>query len=66
MNVKIDLNQIIGLVQGALAMLVKLALLIVLVVMTARYFHAGGALVTPPNTTEMAYLCGAWWLWSKS
>lgn len=62
----LNVNQIIGQVTTIAHAFVKLAILAILAVLTARYLRLSYPFVIPPTPTEAAYLCGAWWLWSKA
>lgn len=60
MNAQQVVNQIVGWIQQA----VGIALLLLIAGAVIRHLGVSLPLRLPaPNATELAYLCGAYWLW---
>lgn len=59
---KTDINALIAQAVGIIETIVGLCLLLLIAGATARAMRLGINFLPSVGTTELAYLCGAWWL----
>lgn len=61
-----DVNALVNQATSIVTLIIGIVILIILAGTVARAARLGIPWLPSMGTTELAYLCGAWWLWRKA